>query len=202
MSQIINLKKKGDEERPEEKVREPLAPAVQPEPPAPPEAHIMQPQLVEYEADMLYHEWKAPEFTHHKKNKRWYMYAIGITATAVVLSIISGSGLTALVFGLSGAIVLFTAEHKPRDINFSITPMGVSAGEKHYDFSHLDSFWVHYTPDVQELSFKSKKMLSPFIKIPLGEQDPIHVRTMLSSYLPEERQEEELIDMILRRIKF
>ena len=202
MSHIIDLKKKGEDKEPEEKVREPLAPVVQPEPLPPNEDHIMQPQLVEYEADTLYHEWNALEFVHKEKDKKWYLYVGAGTAGLVALAFLYGSGLTALLFGMFGVIFLFIGSQKPKDIEYSLSPLGVKISDKHHDYSEFESFWIHYTPEVQEISFKSKKMFSPYIKLSLEGQDPIHIRQMLSNYLSEEHQEEELTDILLRKIKF
>ncbi len=202
MSHIIDLKKKDEEETPEEEVREPLAPAVQPEPLPPIEEHVMQPQLVEYETDTLYHEWNAPEFVHKEKDKRWYIYVGVGTVGLVTLAMVYGSGLTALLFGMFGVIFIFMGGQKPRDIEYSLSPLGVKTGDKHHDYSEFESFWVHYTPEIQEVSLKSKKMFSPYVKLTLEGQDPIHIRQMLSNYLPEEHQEEELTDLLLRKIKF
>jgi hypothetical protein len=200
MSHTINLKKEPEEE----KVEEPSIPVVQPERfyPPPVERQVMEPELVEYETETLYHEWEAPEFTHYKKDRKWYVYFISGTAAAVTLALVFGSGLTALLFGLFGVIIFFMADQKPRDITYSISPLGFAIGDKYHEFSEIDSFWIHYTPDIQEISFKSKKMFSPYIKLPLGEQDPVFIRDLLSNYLPEDRQEEEITDIILRRIRF
>ncbi len=197
MSHIIDLKNKD-----EEKKEEPLSPVVQPEVPLPPEDYPMQPQLVEYETDILYQEWEAPEFVHYEKNKNWYIYFGVGTAAVVVLSLIYVSSLTGFVFGLIGITTMFIISKKPRDITYSVTPLGISAGERHHEFSELDSFWIHYTPEVQEISIKSKKMFSTYIKIPLGDQDPIETRAMISKYLPEKHQEEEISDILLRKMKF
>lgn len=188
MTQIIDLKKQNEEE-PEYEIQEESLPENYPVEPA-------------ASKDTVYHEWDAPEYIYHEKNKRWYMYVLGFTAAAITLAIIFDSGLSALIFGLIGAIIMFTANQKPKHLKFSISPLGILAGERHFEFSHLDSFWIHYMPGVQELSLKSKKIFSPYVKIPLGNQDPVFIRNMLISYLPEERQEEELTDMLMRKIKF
>ena len=91
---------------------------------------------------------------------------------------------------------------KPRDIEYSLSPLGVKIGDKHHDYTEFESFWVHYTPEVQEVSLKTKKTFSPYVKLSIEEQDPIHIRQMLSNYLLEEHQEEEITDILLRKIKF
>jgi len=202
MSHIIDLKKKDEEEKPEEEIEEPLTPAVQPEFLPPTEDYSMQPQLVEYEADTLYHEWNAPEFTHKEKDRKWYLYVGAGTIGIVALFIFYGSGLTALLFGMFGVIFLFMGSQKPRNIEYSLSPLGVKIGDKHHDYTEFESFWIHYTPEVQEVSLKSKKTFSPYVKLLIEEQDPIHIRQMLSNYLLEEHQEEEITDILLRKIKF
>lgn len=41
----------------------------------------------------------------------------------------------------------------------------------------------------------------PFIRIPLGKTNPLEVRKILLKYLPEEEQQESVIDIIARITK-
>ena len=197
MPDVINLKPEKKEEE-----RESAETTEQQRQPQQQMAHVIEPQLATYQAETIYHEWEAPEFEDHDRDKTWYTYVVCLTIGAVFLSLITGSGLSALIFGLIGTIIFMMGSQKPRNMQFAISPMGISCGEKHYSFNDMESFWIHYNPQVQEISFKGKKMLSPYIKIPLGEQDPMLIRSMVSNYLPEEKQEEEIVDLILRKIKF
>ena len=191
MPDVINLKK---QETAEVKKTEAETQA--------PVSHVIEPQLVKYEADTIYHEWEAPEFIYYKKNRTWFTYVVCLSLIAVFISIFTGSNLTALIFGLIGVIILTTASNEPRTIQFAISPLGVSCGDKHYPFDDIESFWIHYNQDVQEISLKSKKLLSSYVKIPLGGQDPLFIRNMLVSYLSEAKQEEEITDLLMRKIKF
>ncbi|MBI2053042.1 MAG: hypothetical protein HYT34_02235, partial [Candidatus Ryanbacteria bacterium] len=67
----------------------------------------------------------------------------------------------------------------------------------------LKSFWVFYTPGgVKELSLKLEKALAPYLRIPLGDANPNEVRTFLLNYLPEKKQEDSLIDALMRYLQF
>ena len=96
-------------------------------------------------------------------------------------------------------------------INFSLTDRGIivhnpssEKGGKMYPWSELDSFWIFYNPPVRrELSVKSKKTLMPYIKIQLAENlDPEKIKEVVAKFIPEEEQQESLIDNLAHLAKF
>jgi len=100
------------------------------------------------------------------------------------------------------SIVTYTLK-KPREVRISITPRGVNTGYTLYEFDNLKSFWIFYDPpEVKELSLRSKKILMPYVKIPLGDKNPVKIREMLIQYLPEKKQEESLIESLARRFRY
>lgn len=199
MSDVINLKQDKEQDNEEKPVQQSVESEQEL---VPAEPHVIEPQLATYKTETIYHEWEALEYEFHPKDKKWYTYVALFTSGTVILAIIFNAGLSALIFGLIGAIIILVGGKEPQNMVFSIDPMGVAVGEKFHSYDQLDSFWIHYTPEVQEISLKSKKMFSVYIKLPLGNQDPVMIRTLLADYLKEERQEEEISDLITRRLRF
>lgn len=148
-------------------------------------------------------QWAAPEFEKQLKTTAWFL-TVGIFAlfffTIAFL-------MESLIFAVLIVIAIFTvfvyAVKEPPIITFKINGEGIMIGEKLYPYEDIDSFWIFYTPpSPKELSVKSKKTLSLMIKIPLAEQDPIAIRQALIKFIPEEKQEESLADIIARGIGF
>ncbi len=148
-------------------------------------------------------EWITPEFEQHQKSKSWFITIGIISGILFLLAVFTKNILFALLIGLSYFTISTYAIKKPRNIKLAITPKGVKIEKTLYDFENLRSFWIFYNPpEIRELSLRSKKMIMPYIKIHLGEQNPVEVRKILIKYLPEKKHKESLIDNIVRQIGF
>lgn len=147
--------------------------------------------------------WEAPEFVYYKKTSGWYaiMGLVGIILT--IYAIATKNPIMAITFGLIFIVIFVYAEKKPLLLKFGITPKGIKVQDRIYYFDYLESFWIFYDPPlVKTLSVKSRKVLMPLIKIPLGKANPLEARKILLKYLEEKEQRESLIDVIARIIRF
>lgn len=148
-------------------------------------------------------KWIAPEFEYYPKGKGWFIIAGLIAAGLFLWALLTKNFIFALLIGLSYFSLSAYAMKKPRQIPLAITSKGVQIDNNIYEFENLKSFWIFYDPpQIREASLRSKKMIMPYIKIPLGEQNPVEVRQALLKYLPEKKQEESLIDNLSRNLRF
>ena len=97
---------------------------------------------------------------------------------------------------------MIRAGKKPEVVDFEIGPLGVGVGERLYGFREIRSFWIEYDPalDIKELSLQLKKWYHAYIKIPIYEQNPVQLRLILLSFLPEVEHKDTLADMVSRRL--
>ena len=147
--------------------------------------------------------WEAPEFEVTADRER-FLIPLGI--------LLAGGGIAALIFKnflfavfllIAGGLVAAQARRVPRTMRFAVTARGVAAGNRLYEFGDLKSFWISYDPPLfKELLVTSKKTLMPLVRVPLGDLDPLRLREILLRFLPEERHEESLIDIISKRLGF
>jgi len=148
-------------------------------------------------------KWSAPEFEQYEKGKSWYVITGIIAVILFLIAIFTKNFLFALMITLAYFIISAYASKKPQEIKLTITSQGVKVKQILYTFENLSSFWLFYDPpEIKELSLRSKKSIMPYIRIPLGEQDPVAIRQMLIKYLPERKHKESLIDNLARQIKF
>jgi len=148
-------------------------------------------------------KWEAPEFEHFSKDKSW-SFASGLIALAVLIwAVWTKNFLLAILICVGYFTFVAYAYKKPRKINFAVTPQGVQIDKTLYDYDNLRSFWIYYQPpQIKELSLRSRKKLMPYIKIPLGRQNPADIRAALIQYIPEKRHKESLVDDLSRAIRF
>ncbi|MBL7053279.1 MAG: hypothetical protein ISS02_01285, partial [Candidatus Portnoybacteria bacterium] len=119
-------------------------------------------------------EWIAPEFEQYEKSKSWFITTGLIAGALFLLAIFTKNLLFALMIALVYFVISTYASKNPREIKLAITPKGIKIEQTLYNFENLRSFWLFYDPpEVKELSIRSKKTIMPYIKIPLGEQDPV-----------------------------
>lgn len=148
-------------------------------------------------------EWVAPEFTKYKKNTSWFIWLIFIALVIIIIAIILKNFLWAIITILAAFTIYIYATKEPRKIKFSISGQGIQIDQKIYKFEDLKSFWIFYEPpEIKEISLRSKKNFMPYIKIPLGDQNPVEVRKILLKFLPERKHKESIIDEWAKRIGF
>ncbi|MBU2472609.1 hypothetical protein KKE74_01085 [Patescibacteria group bacterium] len=148
-------------------------------------------------------KWSASEFEYYNKEKSWFIIA-GIFAGILFLwALFTKNILFALLVGLGYFSIIVHGLKKPKNIDLAITPKGVQIEKTVYPFDNLKSFWIFYDPDgSKEISLRSKKTIMPYIKIPLGSQNPAEIRKILIKYLPERKHTESLIDNISKGLRF
>ena len=148
-------------------------------------------------------EWTALEFESYPKNRTWLLVSGTIAVSLSLWAIFNKNFLFLLLIGLAYFSLAVFAFKQPRQIRFAITPSGIMIDKTLYLFKDLKSFWIfEQGPQIKELSLVSRKTLMPYIKVPLGQQNPAVVRQKLIKYLPEKRQEESLIDNLARYFRY
>ncbi len=184
MPNILNLRGKDESEEPE------------------PEKQVPQTKK-SAKASNDHLEWSAPEFNQYSKSKSWFMVT-GVIASGLFLwALLTKNFLFGLLIGLAYFSIVTYGLKTPRNIRLAITTKGIRINQTLYEFDNLKSFWIFYDPpEIKELSLRSKKIVMPYIKIPLGEQNPTAVRRLLIKYLPERKQTESLIESLARQFRF
>lgn len=147
--------------------------------------------------------WEAPEYTFHQKSPDWY-WTVGIISLAFILiAIFTGNLLFAIFAGVAGFTVALWGARKPKTIAIVLNGNGIMVETRLYPYQELVSFWIHYdSPLVKEISILTKNTFLPSIRIPLGNENPAEIRAFLIRFLPEKMQEESLIDIVARALKF
>lgn len=148
-------------------------------------------------------EWTTSEFKKYKRKKNWFILPALTALILIIIAILLKNFLFAILIIFAALAVYIYAQKEPRKIKFSISGEGIQIEQTIYKYEDLKSFWIFYEPpEVKELSIRSKKMFMPYIKLPLGDQNPAKIRKLLLRFLPEKKHPESIIDEWTRRIKF
>ncbi|MEK7480850.1 MAG: hypothetical protein AAB604_01980 [Patescibacteria group bacterium] len=147
--------------------------------------------------------WEAPEYLYYPKSPDWY-WGVGITAFALMLIAIFTNNLIFAIFAaVAGFTIALWGARKPKTITIKFDGQGMMIESRRYPYQELTSFWIRYEPPfVKEISILTKQTLLPSLRIPLGNENPAEIRAFLLRFLPEKIQEESLIEVLARVVKF
>ena len=154
---------------------------------------------VSYKEEIYYDgaflRWSAPEHEEYTVGKRFYTFSTIFLVLLVTYALYSNSPIMAITFILIGIVGYLHLQKEPRIINFSLTIEGVVANQEIYEFENLKSFWIFYDPPQEKiLSLRSRSTFTPFIHIPIGNEDPVKIRRILIDYIPEIKQNHNIVD--------
>lgn len=142
-----------------------------------------------------FHQWIAKEHEPYTVGKKFYFFSTIFLAAIVIYALVANSPIMAITFILIGIVGYIFLKKEPRTISFSITHEGIIAGNEIYYFENLKSFWIFYNPPYEKIiSLRSKSNLTPHIHIPISEEDPVKLRSILINFIPEIQQEHTLVD--------
>ena len=146
--------------------------------------------------------WVGPLHTHNPNMKAIWSVASFLFILAGLLYFFQRNVITTIFFASMGATILVHAKKKPHGGKVEVSPFGVKINNQNYSYEELVSFWLEYEPSlgINELSLQIKKWYMPYIKIPLGDQNPVQVRSYLIQYIPEIPHSSTLADTIARRL--
>ena len=154
------------------------------------------------ESDQPILVWEAKEFAEYERSRSWYVYALIAGAIGVAVMIFLQQWLGAVVFGLATFVVVRHAGDQPRTLTYSITNLGVHAGNRFVPYSELKLYWIVYNPPAKTLNLQSTNRFKPLLKIHLEDIDPLAVRNALQNHLPEEpKATEDFLDKFSRFIR-
>ncbi len=147
-------------------------------------------------------EWEDFEYEFRHKTSDWY-WVVGIIAVSVaVAAIFFGNVLFAILILLGAFTLSLHAARHPAIVHYELNKKGVVSGKTMYPYKTLESFWVEDRDHNPRILFKSKKLLMPFIIIPLGSVMPDTARAYLEQYLKEEEHLEPLLQKIMEYLGF
>jgi hypothetical protein len=157
--------------------------------------------LSEHSKDVLAH-WEAPEFEMYERDKKWYIYVTIFLLGIISWAIYSNSPVMAITFILIGMVGYVYMHQEPRVLDFMITLDGVVVGREIFDFDNIESFWIFYEPPhIKILSLKTNSIFLPYVHIPIEGENPTHIRQLLLEFIPEEKQEEGLVQIMERLLR-
>ena len=149
--------------------------------------------------------WQTKEYNYYPKGYVWKTVFFSLSLVTIIIFAfwLKNYPLTILTI-ISLAAFYISAHKKPKEITILINDQGIKVGQSFFPYKNIKSFWIFYQEKGdKELSLKIKALLIPDLRIPINHQDPIQLRHILLKYnIPEEKQVESLLDLILKIIRY
>jgi len=154
--------------------------------------------IAEHSTDVLYY-WQAPEFETFEQDKKWFMYMAFILVAIIAYSVYVNSLIMSITFILIGVVGYMYIDKEARILDFMITDDGVVAGKEIFTYDRIKSFWIFYEPEgVRVISLHIESYLTPYVHIPIHDEDPVKIREALLQNIEEIKQEHNIVDTLER----
>ncbi|MEK7125218.1 MAG: hypothetical protein AAB864_02425 [Patescibacteria group bacterium] len=143
--------------------------------------------------------WHAPT-SYHGRPRSAVLGSVGIIAFgAAALLAWQGEYLGGLVF-LAGGLGLFLFGRTPTTHHIHIDAQGIQMNDALVAWEDLRSFWIDYRAGgTKELSLEFTHWYRPRVRVLLANQDPLAVRQILITHIPEQEHPISLIDFWSKR---
>jgi len=139
--------------------------------------------------------WETPAFKPRTISRAFYLWSGVFLLATITYALVSNSPIMAITFILIGIMGFITLEQPPHTLQCAITQDGVTIDRELYVFDNIESFWIVYDEHEQYISLKTNGKLTPFVHIPIGDEDPEAIHALLSQHAREEKHEPTLLDI-------
>ncbi len=147
--------------------------------------------------------WQAPEFDHTPKSADWYWAVWIIVISISVISILFHDTLLAVLIIIGMLTISLLSNKPPRLIQYEINTDGIRVENILYSYEDLDCFGIEeYEGQIPKLLLKSKKLLVPYIAIPIVGFNSDSIKEILDAYMHEEKLVEPLMQKIVDFLGF
>jgi hypothetical protein len=142
-------------------------------------------------------EWQTHEYIHRDKTADWYWILAIITVSVVIISIILNNLIFAILVIISAITLALYATRQPKIITIEITESGIKIGDEMHLYGDIESFWIETRDSFPRIFIKSKKKLSLYTTVLLGDMDPGAVHDILSNHLVETEHTEPFLEKLM-----
>ena len=150
-------------------------------------------------------QWQFPEYVKYDRGALWYILAFGIGGGLLIWATLDGNFLFALMIILFAFIIFTHHRADPLDLHFTVYERGLQIGDLFFLYRDIDKFAILYEPPFIKTLYIMPKgaAFRKEIPVPMLDEDPVAIRTMLLDFLTEDldRDEENYYETMNRIFK-
>lgn len=147
--------------------------------------------------------WTASEYIDHARGAGWYLGLIlGTIALAAGVYLVTKDYFAAGVIAAVGIIVGIFSTHKPKQVQYSLSSSGLTAGEKSYPLSLFKTFALIREGALSSVNLIPIKRFMPPLSIYFDPADEQKIVTILGEHLPLAEGGLDAVERLSRRLRF
>ena len=148
-------------------------------------------------------QWQASEFVDHQKSASWFIPLIAaIFLASCVIYLLTRDILATLVVALGGVAFGVYARQSPRTLTYSLMPTSLKIGDKSYSYDDFRTFSILQEGALFSILLQPVRRLMPPITIYFDPEDGEKIFDTLAAHLPHQEQEQDLVERMMRKIRF
>lgn len=147
--------------------------------------------------------WSASEFIAHEKNGAWYaMLIAGALILAILVFVITREWFSIIAIAILAVAIGIFGNLKPKVLNYTVSPNGITAGDKHFEYDVFTSFAVLEDGAMSSLQLLPQKRFMVPITLYLDPAQEDDIIEALGNYLPFEHRERDFTERMSSRFRF
>lgn len=147
--------------------------------------------------------WSASEYVGHEKSRQWYINLTIVTGIgAAFIYPITRDIFSSFIAILFGAIFGVIAKKPPKAMKYSIGVGFIRLGPKTFHFSEFKSFSITEEGAFSSVTLHPLKRFATLKTIYYPPENEDQIVKTIGDYLPFEQHQPDLIDQLMRAIRF
>jgi hypothetical protein len=147
--------------------------------------------------------WTGSEFIANHKDKKWFISFFGILALGVVIIfIVTTDYISAISIAIVGCLFAILANHKPRQLSYTIDNSGINIGRRFYPFEQFKYFSLAQEGAIGYINLMPLRRFMPDVSIYFPPEEEGNVISILSDHLPHHDGGERQIDKLAKKFRF
>ncbi len=153
-------------------------------------------------ADTPQISWEALEYVHHAKNTTWFAVFGAVVLALLVLAYFTQAWtFVILVIVMAVAMAIF-ALRPPRTLHYSLTHTGLQVEQAFYNYNDFRAFGILADETSYSIVLIPTRRFMPGVNIYFAEANGEKIVDILGARLPMEELKFDLVDRLMRRMRF
>ena len=145
--------------------------------------------------------WEAREYIEYKKNAKWYVGLVAVTAVLCLIAIVLQQWTFLLLIIVAVVALLTYTMRSPRLLHYSLTDKGLSEGNNLYVFDDFKSFGVLNESNHYSIVLMPKKRFGARVMVYFPEAEGEQIVDVFGAHLPMEPVKLDLLDRLVKFLR-
>lgn len=147
--------------------------------------------------------WEASEYIHHTKSFAWYSAYVGVMLFLLALAYFVTHSWTFMILVIVMSVALgIYANRPPRTLHYALTGAGIQIDQTVYKYSDFRAFGIMSDGALYSIMLIPAKRFLPAVSIYFAEDDGEEIVDILGARLPMEEIHLDVVDRLVRRLRF